>query len=320
MSVSIHGSQVQRISSELHRMVAESEEQTLWLAMDGAEEPWPEIEGIDWARRTAVELRLPHSEIDSRWHPKWLALYLGRAEDAHILNHSIAWALEEASPRHLRAGLGRRVAGWLVTDEHSVQAAAQHWARLMVRSLPSVRGNFLLRLHDPAVLWNVWQILTPVQRMQWLGPLNQWCLLDPMGGLSRLRAHKHIQGVSEHMSAPDLSPLQWQDIKNITPLHQAMRCYESAKWTTAEDVKRLALTGLRALRRANEHGLSDLHSLSLFAELSLTRHSNFDEHPVLQRLLRQRDADEPLGGLLSELTELDWQRITGEINQKLNLG
>jgi hypothetical protein len=316
VSVSIDNPQVQDISAKLHRAVAESGDQTLWLAMDGSDRPLPEIDGIDWTQRESIDVRLRHPEIDPQWWPRWFALHLDRPMDANILNHSIFWALEEAAHKNVRAGLGRRVSGWFMTVGGPIQAAAQHWARLMLRRSPHAPGQRLLRLHDPAVLWAVWQTLPAGLKGQCLGPVSHWHLIDPLGELSQLESPARS---GEETGSPlpfELSGQQWQDVQNITPLHLAMQRIVSSSQTTSAEYRQRFLEGLSALRRANSHRLTDLHSLSLFAELALTRHTLFDQHPELQRLLKHREAGEPLGGLLSDLTELDWQRLIADIEQQ----
>lgn len=315
MSVSIDSPQVQDISAELHRAAAQGGYHTLWLAIDGSDQPLPEIEGLAWTQRASVEVQLPHPEIDPRWLPRWFALNLELAQDAHLLNHSIVWALEELQPHHLRAGMGRRVSGWLTTPGDLAHVAAQHCTRLMLRRTPDSAGHFLLRLHDPAVLWAVWQILKPEQKSEWLGPLGRWHFLDPTGDLTLLDTptDRH-QGAESEPSHP-LSAQQWQDMRNISPLHRAMQTLLGRPPAEPGQYKRWFLSGLRALQRANAARLDDPHSLSLFAELALTRHPRFDEHPDVQRLLKQRRYGEPLGGLLGSLTELDWQRLVAEIDQ-----
>lgn len=319
MSVLIDSRQVQDISDALHRAVANSEHQTLWLAMDGSDQPLPDIDGGDWSSTCkCVEINLRHPEIDPRWQPRWFALNLAHAQDAHILNHSIAWALDERQPRHLRAGMGRRVSGWLLApDDDSIHAAASHCARLMLRTAPSSPGHFLLRLHDPAVLWAVWQILTPEQKSEWWGPIGRWHFLDPVGELSLLEAPAQRQNEPIGSLSHPLSAQQWQDIQNITPLHRAIQSLLAAEPTGSAPYKRWFQSGLQALRRANTHRLNDLHSLSLFAELALTRHPDFDQHPRVQQLLMQREVDEPLGGLLSDLTEQDWRSIAVDLGQPM---
>jgi hypothetical protein len=314
--VSIDNPQVQGISAELHRAVAESGDQTLWLAMDGSGQPLPDIDGIDWRQRESVFVPLRHPEIDPQWWPRWIALHLDRATDAHILNHSIVWALEEAAHGNVRAGLGRRVSGWFMTAGAPIHAAAQHWARLMLRRSPHAPGQRLLRLHDPAVWWAVWQTLAPEQKGRWLGPVDQWHLIDPLGGLSRLDSPIQLRDKTDSPSPPELSEQQWQDMQNITPLHQAMQRVAVSHETDSTAFRQRFMDGLNALRRANAHGLDDLHSLSLFAETALTRHPRFDEHPELQRLLKHREPGEPLGGLLIDLTELDWQRLIADVEQQ----
>ena len=191
MSISLDSPQVQAISADLHRAFVASGERTLWLAIDGSELPLPDIDGIDWRQMEYLTVRLQHPEIAGPWQPKWFALRLDRAQDANILNHSIAWALKEASHQHLRVGMGRRIAGWFMAEEHAIQAAAKHWAHLMVRRMPHAVGWQLLRLHDPAVLWAVWQTLPQEQHALWLGPVHHWHLLNPVGELSCLAPSAH---------------------------------------------------------------------------------------------------------------------------------
>lgn len=317
MSVLIDSRQVQDISANLHRAVAKSGHQTLWLAMDGSDQPLPDIDGADWSStRKCVEINLRHPEIDPRWYPKWFALNLAHARDAHILNHSIAWALDERQPHQLRAGMGRRMSGWLLaTDADLIHSAASHCAQQMLRRAPSSTGHVLLRLHDPAVLWAVWQILTPDQKSEWLGPIGRWHVIDPVGELALLEAPAPRQDETAGSPSHPLSSQQWQDIQNITPLHRAMQSLMATEPADTSQHQRRLQSGLQALRRANTHRFNDLHSLSLFAELALTRHPDFDQHPRVQQLLMQREADEPLGGLLSELTEQDWRRIAIDLGQ-----
>lgn len=319
MSVLIDSRQVQDISDALHRAVAKSGHRTLWLAMDGSDQPLPDIDGADWSSaRKWVEINLRHPEIDSRWHPRWLALNLALAQDAHILNHSIVWALDERRPHHMRAGMGRRVSGWLLApDDELIHVAANHCARLMLRRAPSSPGHFLLRLHDPAVLWAVWQILTSEQKSEWLGPIGRWHLLDPKGELTQLEAPAHRHNEPAGWPSHPLGSQQWQDVQNITPLHRAIQSLTATEPTGSTQCEQWVRSGLQALRRANAHGLDDLHSLSLFAELALTRHPDFDQHPRVKQLLMQREPDEPLGGLLSELTEQDWRNLTVDLGQQV---
>jgi len=316
--VLIDSRQVQDISADLHRAAAKSGHQTLWLAMDGSDHTLPDIDGADWSStRKWVEINLRHPEIDPQWHPRWFALNLAHAQDAHILNHSIVWALDERQPHHLRAGMGRRVSGWLLAQDDLIHTAAQHCAQLMLRRAPSSPGHFLLRLHDPAVLWAVWQILSPEQKNEWWGPVGRWHVLDPMGDLTLLDAPTHRHNEPANPPSHPLSSQQWQDMQNITPLHRAMQTLLASMPAAPGQYKSWFLTGLQALRRANAHGVDDAHSLSLFAELALTRHPEFDQHPRVQQLLKQRAPGEPLGGLLCDLTEQDWQMLIGDIGQQL---
>lgn len=311
MNISLDSPQVRRISAELHQSTTPSDDANLWLAVDGSDQSLPDIEGVDWGGRDFIEVRLPHPDIDPQWLPRWLRLQLDKADDAHILDHSIVWALEETAPARLRAGMGRRVSGWFQMGSGTIEEAAKHWANNMVRRVPQAPGRALLRLHDPAVLWSVWQILSEEQKRQCLGPLTRWHLIDPLGGLLQLDANEDVRKLD--FGSTDLSVAQWQDIQHITPLHQTLLQMTSAGQPNMAEYKQWFQTGLQALRRAQNSGLTEVHSLSMFAQLALTRHPQFDAHPDLQRILKQRDPDEPLGGMLCDFTEADWGRIVSEL-------
>lgn len=313
VSVPIDSPRVLAISAELHRVHASHGGSNVWLAVDGADQALPEIDGMDWVSRDCIDVRLPHPDIDPQWWPKWFPLQLDKAEDAHILNHSIVWALEEIAPERLRAGMGRRVSGWFTCARPNIGAAAKHWANNMLRRVPQASGRALLRLHDPAVLWSVWQVLSEDQKRQSLGPLTQWRLIDPLGGLLQLAPAVAADPMS--LAGAELSAQQWQDIQAITPLHQALLQMTSAGQPSVTEYQQWFQTGLQALRRAQKHDLTDTQSLSLFAQLALTRHPQFDSHPDLQRILKERQADEPLGGLLCDFTETDWQRMASELGR-----
>lgn len=311
MNISLDSPQVRRISDELHQSTTATSDASLWLAVDGSDQRLPDIEGIDWSSRDSVDVRLPHPDIDPQWYPRWFRLQLDKAEDAHILGHSIVWALEETAPERLRAGMGRRVSGWFQMGSGTIEDAARQWGNNMVRRVPQAPGRALLRLHDPAVLWSVWQILGDEQKRQCLGPLRRWHLIDPMGGLLQLEAKDDVGKLD--IGSTDLSVAQWQDIQHITPLHQALLQMTSARQPNMAEYEQWFQTGLQALRRAQNSGLADEHSLSLFAQLAMTRHPHFDMHPDLQRILDQREPDEPLGGMLCDFTEADWNRIVSEV-------
>ena len=305
---------VRDVSEALHRACESMGYSTIWLAVDRAKQPLPVREGLDCHLTTHVPVALNHPEIDPSWWPGWYPLRLDRAQDSHALRHSVAWAMAECEPQALRAGRGRRVAGWLLMRDADQPAAVQHWARSMVCRRSGRSAAVLLRLHDPAVLWSVWRLLSPIQRMQWMGPVAHWYLLDPTAHLTSLPKDGALGSAAEAGSGSVLNEAQWHDIELLTPLHLALRaCLDRPEVQAGRGISQQFDLGLQALRRAQALGLNDAHSLALFAETALLRHPAFDRHPRIQRLLSQRAADEPLGGVLSELDEEDWMQLTGEL-------
>jgi Domain of unknown function (DUF4123) len=314
--------QVQAISDALHQACAASGQEIIWLALDGANSPLPELEEglMPWDARVRQPVTLRHPEIDVAWHPQWYALRLDKADDCHLLKYSIVWALEEAQPKCVRQGLGRKVSGWLAIDE-PVHAAANHWASLMVCKVPNRVGSTLLRLHDPAVLWAIWRILTPAQQRHWQGPVQTWWLLNPAGQLAPLIAQQVSHTSPTLEPAVHLSGGQWQSIEHVSAFNLGLQAWmnqDHAQAVTTEMAELAFVNGMRALQRANDLGISDLHSRALFCELALSQHPMFDQHPRIKALLSDFNAAHPLGGLMADLTAADWQTIAADMDTKDN--
>lgn len=309
-AIAIDERAVLSISQALHTACIRHGTSTLWLALDGSSRSLPQTDESlsGWAARVescAVQLR--HPEIDPVWWPRWFTLNLDRAEDSHLLNQSIAWALDESQPHSIRRGLGRRVSGWLLVDGPVAQATV-HWATQMLQTHP-VRGRRLLRLHDPAVLWAFWRLLPVVQHPSWLGPVRAWWLLDPLGRLDAL----HRAGPSGARLPADIDATRWQDIDDIGAFNHALQFWLGApREARRGSLDACVKTGFDALRRARALGIDDTPSLQRFCELALTRHPRFDQHPLVRERLSRLAQDERLGVLLSALTPEDWHRVATE--------
>lgn len=257
-------------------------------------------------------------------HRPWITpLSVDRASNSHALQLSVKEALDELQPASLAQGLGRRIGGWLVSEADSI-GIAMHLARLMVQTSASGQ-RMLLRVHDSAVLWVLWAVLTPSQHRSLLGPLRHWFILDPSGQLIRL--DHPPAGQADTDAAADPAPLhltaaQWLDVMNIQAFNAAL-----AKWTAQSmaahavpiDPQRLytaAQTLITALRRARNWGISDDTDLTLFAQHALQHGAQFDSHPHVKELLARcnsRQSDfEYYSAAVESLDIDDWARIRHE--------
>jgi len=293
---------VTSISQSLHRIAQENCDGVLWLAVDAtpaSDEPLAEDIQAALDSPIAVTVPLNHSKIDKSLQPRWLPLNTEQAEGSFLLQDSIAQALSELRPSALQQGRGRRIAGWIELDGDIRQAAA-HLGRQMIRRHPKGH-NCLLRLHDPAVLWAVWPVLTGAQQRELLGPVSKWWLLDPAGELTSMQSRDDGPASSWTLE-------QWIEIDNITPMNQALRDW-SVSASLREPLPHVRQIAMQALRRAQVGGFSHPRDLAAFAVHAITVHPNFDTHPAVRRVLAQRKPDDKYMALIETLTERDWSDV-----------
>jgi hypothetical protein len=290
------------ISDRLH--LAVDGESMLVLAVDA---PTANAVGLpdDVARALesgpAIQLPLVHPNIDPAWRPRWCGLNPAESTSSLILQQSIDHALGELESEALQRGGGRRIAGWLeISGDRDV--AARHVARQMLRRRPGGRQT-LLRLHDPAVLWALWPLLSPGQQAALLGPVDAWWLLDPLGELVCLRA----AGPADR---GDWSDALWAAVNRIGSLNELLR-----HWLPATDgigpseLETVRRTAMAALARAEALGFTDHGDLALFARHAIDIHPEFDAHDKVRALMEQRAPDDHYSALAEALTDDDWREV-----------
>jgi len=292
-------SRADTLSDALHRRAIDAHNGIVWLALDGRapdEQASSELRQALLAHE-AVPVRLPHPQMDERLYPAWYRLDANRSTDSAVLRLSIEIALDELDPQALRQGSGREVAGWLALSEPvSPGEAASHLGRQMIQR--HERRTLLLRLHDPAVLWWLWQGLDATQRAALLGRVNAWWLLNPLGELHALERPS-----SAGAGALALGERQWGDVFAIAALNQVLRSLDALP-----DVQTLRSLH-NAARRAHEHGLTDTDDQAAFIRHALQMHPQFDRHPLLQSLLQRRQPGELYAELAAELDDAAWRQV-----------
>jgi len=293
------------LSELLHRQITACGSDLVWLAIDAAAanaQPLPDelqqaVEGP-----AAHALKLNHPEVDRAHWPIWLPLNIAQTQGSDLLQMSIERALAECTVASLRQGQGRRIAGWLLVDE-SVDGAAQHWARQMLQRRANV-GTKLLRLHDPAVLWALWQRLDPAQQRTLLGPVRSWWLLDPTGQMLKLSAPFAEAEAEARLSAP-WSDTLWQDIEHIGAFNDALRHLIEPP----PNLPHALDSAMRAMQRAEAAGFNHVKDLAAYAMHAIAVHDQFDSHPIIRRALAQTQADQHYVELVAGLSEEDWREV-----------
>lgn len=305
-----------QISQALHIAAAKHSNGMLWLAVDAANpnaEPLPAE--LDAALRGpgASTVPLRHRDIDPSLQPRWLALNTEQAYGSWLVQQSIEFALAELQPASLQQGRGRRIAGWLFLDGE-LSDALRHWGSQMILRKPSGQ-RCLLRLHDPAVLWALWGLLSPAQRDELLGAIRCWWLLDPAGHLVSLRPSATP---AEKPGSP-WSVQQWQDIDHVTSLNAALRDWLSqpeASTASQDALGDVRAAAMAAMRRAHAAGFRHQNDLSAYARLAITVHADFDSHPTVRESIANRAEDDLFTALVDTLTDRDWSTIAADLQAR----
>lgn len=295
------GTRGAEISDRLHRWAYGQSDGLLWLAVDAAapeSEPLPDsLQGLLDSDEVRT-VRLPHPGVDPSFEPQWVRMDIRTATGSLALQDSIERAIAELAAAELKQGTGRRIGGWLAVNA-DVGSATRHWARQMIQRRPG-GGTTLLRLHDPAVLWALWSLLSAEDRSGLLGPVSTWWLLDPQGGLASFTS-------SSAGFRSTWAVRSWDDIDLIAPWNAALR--DSDRLMPLEEARRAAFN---AMRRARQLGFGHVHDLSAFAIHAMTMHPMFDRHPAIAQVLQSRQADDRYTALIEAVDEAAWERVRQE--------
>ncbi|CAJ0820922.1 DUF4123 domain-containing protein [Ralstonia flaminis] len=302
--------QAAEISHALHSEVNARPQADCMLLIDTVPRPISEDDALweGYSQSDNVRVKLAHPKIDPAHYPALLPLSITKFKDSLFLEQSVLSALEELPSEILRTGTGRRIAGWLTSSE-PISKVARHLASSMLQYSTLRGGVAWLRLQDPAVLWWLWSLLSPVQRKALLGPIEIFWLLNPAGRLIELRAESVEAKDAQAVLA--LSSEQWKDVACIAPLNLAIREWGQAQVVGAR-FDSLCASALAAVRRACAAGFTDQRDLAAYARCALEIHPEFDLHALVRARLAQRGEDDYFTSLIDDLEEQDWQRIANE--------
>lgn len=147
--------------------------------------------------------------------------------------HLAQWltlARQQAQQRQASQHLGA-----IVFSDLGAEDIVAHWVDLGHQQAPGGTGARLFRYQDPRVMQRVWPLLSPRQRQQWLGPVQQWwALTQPWGpwepaqfGATELDATGEP---AEWFRAETPAPAALQDDATQVPLRAL---FDTAQWQAA---------------------------------------------------------------------------------------
>jgi len=242
-----------------------------------------------------------HDAYPEAHHPYLLKLDLSTSAGVDALAQSVRIAFEDRHPESMAEGMGQRVGGWMASSV-SIDEIAAHWSRLMLQRDDSGR-TCVLRFYDSRALALLWPLLSYAQRQAVLGPVHAWHILDAGGK----------PGI--HLASPYsrtdfmLSATQWHEIHKHGLVNRALALH--ARGCSRQPAPDEVDAAVAAAARAERYGLIDQDDWVAFIGHSLAWHPQFDLHPKVSQLLRNKAADDFYTG---EIGQLSADEI-GEIQQ-----
>lgn len=245
----------------------------------------------------SIPVRLAPGQIDPSHWPVLVDVDPGTLWGRQMIVESAAMALQDWGRESLRKGKGHRIGGWLASNRPLPEMAA-HLASRFVHRRPSGQRS-LLRLHDPSVIRQAWQIFSPVQQSFLLGPSDCWIAVAPDGILTSYTAPDTVS----ESDVPAFDSEQWLRLDNIGPINRALPRLPGRPGQ--ETVQLVA----DALIRARGYGFEDPEDLAEFAWRAFTVSPRFDLHAVVSQRIAARHSGDSFGYALADLTETQWNDI-----------
>ncbi len=260
---------------------------------------------------TVAELPLQPDRVSRDYWPSLIELDLGHPVAHAVCESAIAMALEDWSPEGLKAAQGHRIGAFLFSSV-PFERLARHLATAFVQQRPDGAAQRLLTLADPAAFEGIWRICNPAQRDRLLGPIAVWRTLGRHGVWCEARRPEQNGRADGTASDGQLAfdGDQWRALADVRAINRAWAQMRGA----GKRVDQRAFAGLPAsLRRAQGYGLNDAQDIERYALDALETGAEFDQHPRIQRLLRERPAQQYYSRTIADLGPSDWAEIRADL-------
>jgi hypothetical protein len=266
------------------------------------------LEGFEFDQINLIKLL--HPQIDESAYPIAITLDLNQSRHVDLLAISASFAIEDWRVESFTNGKGHRIGGWLFT------ANADHCIKQLAQCLLRTRINgkkALLRLHDPSVLDQAWEILTPLQRASMLPGVNSWWQFDRF---FKLREYKTDQTITRNDGESfDLNLSQWHQLEQIEVVNLLWMQSSQQKKDKPVD-KDVMVLWCNTLLRAQYWGLTDKHDCAAFAWHAFIVHPLFDSHPTIESILKKRSPEIFYSDAIADIDEQAWEAIRSDLLAK----
>lgn len=215
------------------------------------------------------------SHPDFRAHPRF-APVLVQLTGPHdpLLDASVALAYAQVTDPTIR---NRQIGAWIF-DRREAMALARHLSKRLAVQHPGGRAR--LRFHDPRVVAQLAQILSPEQLAWLVGGTDGWWYMDEGARLRHLRCPQ-VRDVPPKLRVDEA---QWRALGRSGTVTEVVRASRMMGATYQHDWPEQA-HGL--VEQARSRGHASTEDQVAYAVHALHVHPHFDTHPDVTRALEE---------------------------------
>lgn len=227
---------------------------------------------------------------------------------------------------------GQELIRWLLWYERSAPGVTWIDSRMSLPTLTAMLGNrmacrinedeqVVLRFWDPRILLGLPSALDAEQRRHFFAPVVEWTAWEPRREqYYTITAPPDAAPVPRFVAAPMALTLAQRDqlmyydkeaLYDRIIAHWHETCSDAIEGIDPDMLREIAIAGVA---RCSSYGIQSADDQVLFAGLMMAVSPSFDDHPAVQRGLRDQAIapDERLSRLIDELPEAVWEQIGAE--------
>ncbi|GKX61860.1 hypothetical protein SOASR032_04290 [Pragia fontium] len=259
--------------------------------------------------KAITDVLIPHASVDKTRVPFIISLDLNKPEDNELLFHSVYESLFETHPKRIAMGEGRRFCGWLsASTATKLTDLSLYMGRVAIQRL-SEDKTILLRLYDPAVMIQLWFLLSEVQRRILFGLVDDWSIITGEGELYTFPASEATLFGAHSLG---LSPDQYKKISWIGAINRGLCFYrqlDNRPWISDLQVQKILFPLFERTQHYSFNSYDDINDLAIKA---LTVHPYFDKHPLLALRVTGMPSPVRYRDLIHGITQPEWTMIQND--------
>lgn len=209
-----------QLSHQLNLVLNQHQIDSVWLLVDPLLRPFDDLQAEleeYFLEAKKIPLAILHDEIAQADCPFFIQFNVNDQKANHCLRLVLQEAIEELNSGLLVTGSGRRFCMLIATNQPAT--LAKQWARYSIQNREM--RQIWLRLHDPAVFWQLWKILDKEQHSQLIEPSEHIWLLDPRANLVHYQSTVNSPIDNNHLLR--MTESQWLKIDQIQQVNLVLQ-------------------------------------------------------------------------------------------------